>query len=254
MKFRTITVLLAASALTVGLAVSTAGPASAACGPVGCQCATGTCIWAGYGLAARGASFSSVSGEFAVPAIKGSDGEVAIWVGLGGRAYVGDPLEQTGVVGMIVNGKPVYKGVWEVLYNGSCITSCPPQDQPHYFAQTVKPGNEMAASVTYSVDSAGVGTYWLFLRDVTQGWTENVPVTANGDNGATSNDGAEAILEDVGAGPLPDFGTVLIDNVTIDGGYGWTQQNPIEYTLGTGKVYISPPQPSGDFTVTWEHS
>jgi len=36
--------------------------------------------------------------------------------------------------------------------------------------------------------------------------------------------------------------------------YGWTQQKPIEYTLGTAKVSIAQVSPAGDFTVTWKHS
>jgi hypothetical protein len=117
----------------------------------------------------------------------------------------------------------------------------------------------MQASVTYSSSPAATsGTYWLYLKDVTRNWSENLPVSAIGLNGTTSRNSAECIVEDVGGGPLPDFKTAFPGNVRIYSSpnldYGWTQQNPIEYTLNTGKVRVARISRAGDFTVTWKHS
>ena len=261
MKFRKITVLLAASALSLGLAFSTAGPAAASCGGASdCPCATGTCIWAGWGVTGQdltstgtGKEYTSISGEFTVPAVKGSAGNVAFWYGLGG---VNTALEQTGVAVKIVHGQPVYQGFWELT-----------PSKPVFYTKTVRPGDFMAALVNYSSSPSSTGgTYRMFLRDVTRGWSEDQVIPARSHLGTTSRDAAEAIVENVqtyarkspNPGPLPDFGTIRMDNIAVDNSYGWTQfnygQSLIEWTLGTGKVYISPLQRAGDFTVTWEHS
>ncbi len=261
MKFRKINVLLAASALSLGLLGASASPASAACGPHYCACNTGTCIWAGWGISgsllslAVKNSYTSISGEFTVPTVTGAAGQVGFWYGLGG-AY-SDPLEQTGVAVTIVHGQPVYQGFWEVVNSGD--------KGAVFYTKTVRPGDFMAALVNYSSSPSSTGgTYRLFLRDATRGWSEDKVIPARSHLGTTSMDSAEAIVEDVGDtpsydAPLPDFGTIRMDNIAVNNSYDWTQpnllnQSPTEYTLGTGKVYISPLQRAGDFTVTWEHS
>ena len=40
---------------------------------------------------------------------------------------------------------------------------------PVNFSNTVRPGDSMSASVTFS----GTSTYTLVLKDTTQGWTQN---------------------------------------------------------------------------------
>lgn len=210
---------------------------------------TGTCIWAGWGKI--DGDYTSVSGDFRVPVITGGQGEMAIWYGLGG---INGGLVQTGVSATTVaNNSPVYQAWWEVIYNDAIFG---PYDLPHVIAHPVAPGDLMEASVTWQPSPGPYGTYQMFLRDVTESWSETVP--ASGDSaGALSHSSAEAILENVnaydGTAPLPDFGTADLGNVRIDNSYGWVSQSPFEFTLGTGKVYISPLDGSGDFTVTWQH-
>jgi hypothetical protein len=261
MKFSRTTAVLAAGVLSAGLSVpAMIGPASAA---ANAKCGNGQCIWAGWGTSVV-QNYTGITGDFQVPKVTGkTNGTVAVWDGLGGTACW-DPLEQTGVSASIVKGKPVYRAWWEVIYynfdvHSYCWNKTEAADAPHYFKQTIKPGDWMEASVTYSSSpTATGGTYWLYLKDVDRGWSENVPVTAKGINGTTSRDSAESIVEDVGAGPLPNFGTADPGNIRVypssNLDYGWTQQRPIEYTLGTGKVYIAPISPAGDFTVQWKHS
>jgi Peptidase A4 family len=252
--------VLTAGVLCLGLSVpatvATASTAKAKCG-------NGDCIWAGWGTSVA-QKYTGITGDFQVPTVRGkTNGTVAVWDGLGGTAC-SDPLEQTGVSASIVKGKPVYRAWWEVIYykfdvHSYCWNKSEAADAPHFFKQTVKPGDWMDASVTYSSSPVATGgTYWLYLKDVDRGWSENVPVTAKGINGTTSRDSAESIVEDVGAGPLPNFGTADPGNIRVypssNLDYGWTQQKPVEYTLGTGKVNIAPISPAGDFTVSWKHS
>jgi hypothetical protein len=220
--------------------------------------------WAGWGTSVK-REYTGITGDFQVPTVTGKKGWVAIWDGLGGT-LCNDGLEQTGISAKIVKGKPVYQAWWEVIYyspikhrGGGCWNKQQAADNPHYFKQHIKPGDWIQVSVTYSSSPASTsGTYWLYLKDVTRGWSENVPVTARGLNGITSRDSAECIVEDVGAGPLPDFRTAYPGNVRVypspNQNYGWTQQNPTEYTLVGGKVYVAPISPVGDFTVKWKHS
>jgi hypothetical protein len=230
------------------------------------KCGNGQCIWSGWGTSVV-KNYTGITGDFQVPTVKGSkNGTVAIWDGLGGTDC-NDPLEQTGISASIVNGKAVYRAWWEVIYfnlnpnlKSFCWNKQEAVDNPHYFKQTIRPGDWIRVSVTYSSSPAATGgTYWLRLEDVTRGWSENVPVTAQGINGSTSRDSAEAIVEDFNGGPLPDFGTARPGNIRVyptpNLDYGWTQQNPTEYhAFSPDKVYVAPISSAGDFTVTWKHS
>lgn len=268
-----VAVLVAAALLVPAGAASTASaaPASPAVpasggpelcgGPYGSSSGwalTGTCIYAGWGLPTG--NYTSITGDFQVPLITGSDGSFAyIWYGLGGGTLSG-ALEQVGVATYISAGKPIYKGFWEVVYckKGLLLGGCDnsePSSGLHELQQTVQPGDWMDASVTYSGNDA----FLLYLKDVSRGWYVQVPVTSSDENGKTSNWGAEAVVEDPynpapDPAPLADFDVANIGNIRIDNSYAWVHDNPTEDTLGTGKVYISPLDSGGDFTVTWEHS
>ena len=76
---------------------------------------------------------------------------------------------------------------------------------PVYYTNTVKPGDAMSASVTFS----GTDTYTLVLKDSTQGWTKTRASTRAGFDRSS----AEVITEAPCSGsggilPLADFGTV----------------------------------------------
>lgn len=217
-------------------------------------------VWSGWATSVV-QDYTGITGDFQVPKVSGStNGTVAVWLGLGGttgNCNPPDPLLQTGVRATISNGRATYKAWWEV------VSTCKqlPSDNPHYFQQAIAPGDWMDASVTYSSSPAGTnGTFWLYLKDVDKGWSENVPVSAAAKTGyASGRDSAEAIVEDYMRGPLPDFGTADPGNIRVypspNQDYGWTQQNPIEYhAWNPDKVYVAPISPAGDFTVTWKHS
>jgi hypothetical protein len=219
--------------------------------------------WSGWGTCAP-REYTGITGDFQVPTVTGKTGWVVIWDGLGGTPC-NQGLEQAGVSAEIVKGRAVYKAWWEVVYykfdtSSRCFNDMTQAaSKPHFFSQTVKPGDRIQVSVTYSSSPAATsGTYWLYLKDVTRGWSENVPVAASGHNGITSRESAECIVEDVGAGPLPDFKTVYPGNVRIypspNLDYGWTQQGPVEYALTGGKVSVARISGAGDFSVTWKQS
>lgn len=223
-------------------------------------------IWSGWGTSVV-QNYTGITGDFQVPTVTGKTGEVAIWDGLGGRGC-DDALEQTGIEAQIVKGQAVYKAWWEVIYNnpisqprgGGCRQKSQAANKPHFFKETVKAGDKIRVSVTYSSSPAATdGTYWLYLKDITRGWSEKVPVTAKGLTGSTSRDNAEGIVEDFNAGPLPDFGTAHLSNVRVypspNKNYGWTQQNPTLFNAwNPDKVNVSRISPAGDFKVTWNHS
>jgi hypothetical protein len=219
------------------------------------KCGNGQCIWSGWGTSVV-QDYTGITGDFKVPTVKGKKGIVGIWLGLGGDSTCPDPLEQIGISAEIVKGKAVYRAWWENISTCQNLKS----DQPHYFKQAIKPGDSIHAAVTYSSPPTGTnGTFWLYLKDVTRGWSEKVPVSAPEKSGSESGrQSAEAIVEDFERGPLPDFGTVGLRNIRIypspKKDYGWTQQNPIEYhAWNLDKVNVAPVSSTGDFNVTWEH-
>jgi len=263
MKFPRITAVVTAGLVSVGLGVPAMAGAASTASAAKTTCGNGQCVWEGWGTSIY-QNYTGISGDFQVPKVTGKkNGSVAVWYGLGGT-HCWEPLEQTGVSASIVNGKPVYQAWWEVIYyNFNVHSYCWNKDEaanaPHFLKQTIKPGDWMDASVTYSSSPAATGgTYWLYLKDVDRGWSVNVPVTATGINGTTSRDSAEAIVEDVKQTPLPNFGTADPGNIRVypspNLDYGWTQQNPVHYVLGTGKVSTSAISGAGDFTVSWKHS
>lgn len=108
--------------------------------------------WSGY--ADTGSSVSAVSGTWTVPKLScPSRGTtyVAIWVGIDG--YSSSTVEQTGILGLCSGGKPSYSA-WYEFYPASSVTIS---------GFTVKPGDTVSASVTYS------STTSLFTTTITDG-------------------------------------------------------------------------------------
>jgi hypothetical protein len=179
-----------------------AGPAGAAAGHTNGAGATRTNDhWSGY--SAHSDTYSSVSASWTEPSVDCSTGgEVVFWVGLDGDGN--DNVEQTGTHVLCRNGRAVHTGWWETFPCYNIID----------YGHTVRAGDKIDATVTDN----GNGTYRLYLRDETQGWTEQPNKRACSGAGDVS---AEVITEtpEYANGPsaLADFGTVTYTNVTIDG-------------------------------------
>ena len=178
------------------------GPSGAAAGHSDGTAATRTNDhWSGY--SAHSDTYSSVSASWTEPSVDcRTGGEVVFWVGLDGDGN--DNVEQTGTHVLCRNGRAIHTGWWETY---------PCYDIVDY-GHTVRAGDRIDATVTDNGD----GSYRLYLRDETQGWTEQPNKWACDGAGDVS---AEVITETPeysnGPSPLADFGTVTYTDVTIDG-------------------------------------
>lgn len=156
--------------------------------------------WSGY--AVHGGTYRSVSASWTEPAghCGAGNGYSSFWVGLDG--YDSGTVEQTGTDTDCHGGSPRYYGWYEMFPKGSVN-----------LPGTVKPGDEITASVTYG----GGGAYTLKLTDSTQGWT----ATESKSLASARRSSAEVIIEApssrAGELPLADFGTVSFTGSTVDG-------------------------------------
>jgi hypothetical protein len=112
-----------------------------------------------YGYYVTGGTYTSSTADWTMPTLKcGTSGtSLALWTGLDG--FTSDSVEQVGAEAYCAGKTAEYFGWYELYPVGSEVT----------FSQTLKPGDSLQASVTYS-DSE----FTLTLRDVTQGWTGTV--------------------------------------------------------------------------------
>jgi Peptidase A4 family len=204
--------------------------------------------WSGYAVTGSDGAFTSVSASWTQPTATctssgskrgrgGSDKYAAFWVGLDG--YSSDSVEQTGSDSDCDGTTPDYYG-WYEMY---------PAD-PVYYTNTVKPGDSMSASVTFS----GTETYTLVLKDATQGWTETVTKNETGLDRSSAEVITEAPSSSSGVLPLADFGTVNYTAATANGTSMGTQ-SPTEIIMvdnsGAKKDSTSSMSSAGAFSNTW---
>ncbi len=209
--------------------------------------------WSGYAVTGSDGAFSSVSASWTQPTATctssgggrgrgGSDTYAAFWVGLDG--YSSDSVEQTGTLIECVGTTAYYYG-WYEMYPSALVT----------YSNTVKPGDSISASVTFS----GTDAYTLTLTDSTQGWTESKVIDESG----LDRSSAEVITEApccTGSGgilPLADFGTVNYTAAT-DNGTSMGSQSPTEIIIvssgGEQEDSTSSITSSGSFSNTWIRS
>jgi hypothetical protein len=201
--------------------------------------------WSGYAVTGADGAFNSVSATWTEPTATcsgRSDKYAAFWVGLDG--YSSDSVEQTGTDSDCDGSTPDYYG-WYEMY---------PAD-PVYFTNTVKPGDSLSASVTFS----GTETYTLTLTDSTQDWTQTETINETG----LDRSSAEVITEapcctnSGGILPLSDFGTVTYGSSTANG-TSLGSQSPTEIIMvdnsGRDKDSTSAINSSGGFSNTWIRS
>ncbi len=207
--------------------------------------------WSGYAVTGSDGAFTSVSASWTQPTATctsssgggrrggrgSSDKYAAFWVGLDG--YSSDSVEQTGSDSDCDGTTPDYYG-WYEMY---------PAD-PVYFTNTVKPGDAMSASVTFS----GTETYTLVLTDATQGWTETITKNETGLDRSSAEVITEAPSSSSGVLPLADFGTVNYTAATANGSSMGTQ-SPTEIIMvdnsGAEKDTTSSMSSAGAFSNTW---
>ncbi len=124
---------------------------------------------------------------------------------------------------------------------------------PVYFTNTVKPGDSISASVTFS----GTDTYTLVLTDHTQDWTQTITKNQSGLDRSSAEVITEAPSSSSGVLPLADFGTVNY-TASTDNGSSMGTQSPTAIVMvdnsGQDKDSTSSMSSSGAFSNTWIRS
>jgi hypothetical protein len=206
--------------------------------------------WSGYAVTGANGAFSSVSVSWTQPTAtctggrhgRGSDTYAAFWAGLDG--YSSDSVEQTGTLIECVGSSAYYYG-WYEMYPAALTT----------YSNTVRPGDAMSASVTFS----GSDTYTLTLKDATQGWTETTVQSESGLDRSSAEVITEAPCCTASGGilPLADFGTVSY-TASTDNGSSMGTQSPTEIIMvdssGNQEDSTSSISSSGAFSNTWIRS
>jgi hypothetical protein len=160
--------------------------------------------WSAY--AVTGTSFTSVKGSWIVPTATCSSGEqyAAFWVGIDG--YTSSTVEQTGTDSDCVGSRPSYYAWYEFYPNPSFEIS----------SLSIKPGDRMLASVTYSGSQ-----FTATITDETTGKSFSKSSSVRGAQRTSAEWIAEApcCTSRGGILPLADFGTVLFgeDSTGISG-------------------------------------
>jgi hypothetical protein len=200
--------------------------------------------WSGYAATGANGAFSSVSASWTQPTAtctsRRSAQYASFWVGLDG--YSSDSVEQTGSDSDCNGRTPEYYG-WYEMYPAN----------PVNFSNTVKPGDAMSASVTFS----GTETYTLVLHDATQNWTQTIVKNQSGLDRSSAEVITEAPSSSSGVLPLADFGTINYSTSSANGSSLGTQ-SPVEIIMidnsGNQKDSTSSISSGGGFSNTWIRS
>jgi hypothetical protein len=117
-----------------------------------------------------------------------------------------------------------------------------------YFTETVKPGDQITASVSVSGT-----TFTLAESDPTQGWTKTFTET-----GSDQLSSAEAIVEDLGSRipPVADFGAVTFTGLTVNGAQmaNAGTVNPTDIARKGVPLTSNSPLTGATYTISWLHS
>jgi Peptidase A4 family len=200
--------------------------------------------WSGYAATGANGAFTSASASWTEPTghctSRRADQYSSFWVGLDG--YSSDSVEQTGTDVDCDGTSPQYYG-WYEMY---------PAD-PVNFPNTVRPGDSLSASVTFS----GTETYTLVLTDSTQGWTQKITKNQSGLDRSSAEVITEAPSSESGVLPLADFGTVNY-SVSDANGSSLASHSPTEIIMidnsGNDKDSTSSISSGGAFSNTWIRS
>jgi len=199
--------------------------------------------WSGYAATGANGAFHSVSASWTQPTATCSSRTsryASFWVGLDG--FSSNSVEQTGTDSDCSRGTPTYYG-WYEMYPAF----------PVNFSNTVRPGDAMSASVTFS----GTSTFTLVLHDATQGWTQNIVKNQSGLARSSAEVITEAPSSNSGVLPLADFHTINYSTSSANGSSLGTQ-NPTEIIMvdssGAQKDSTSSISSGGAFSNTWIRS
>ena len=200
--------------------------------------------WSGYAATGGNGAFSSVSASWTEPTGTCTSRRGAqyssFWVGLDG--YSSSSVEQTGTDVDCSGRTPEYYG-WYEMYPA----------YPVNFPNTVRPGDHMSGSVTFS----GSSTYTLVLKDSTQGWTQTVVKNQSGLARSSAEVIVEAPSSSSGVLPLADFGTVSLSS-SMANGSALGNFSPTEIIMvdssGADKDRVSTLSGGENFSATWLRS
>jgi hypothetical protein len=169
-----------------------------------------------------------------------TDQYAAFWVGLDG--YSSGSVEQTGTDSDCVGTTADYYG-WYEMYPAA----------PVYFSNTVRAGDHISASVTFS----GTQTYTLVLKDTTRGWTQTITKNEAGLARSSAEVITEAPSSSSGVLPLADFGTIGYTGSTTNG-TSLASHSPTEIVMvdsgGNAEDSTSAISSAGAFSNTWLRS
>jgi hypothetical protein len=198
--------------------------------------------WSGYAATGGNGAFSSVSAAWTEPTAtcSGRAKYSSFWAGLDG--FTSGSVEQTGADADCSGSSPVYYG-WYEMYPAN----------PVNFSNTVRPGDSMTASVTFS----GTQTYTLVLKDTTRGWTQTITKNQSGLARSSAEVITEAPSSQSGVLPLANFGTVRYSSSSANGA-SLGGQSPTEIIMinnsGADKDSTSSISSAGAFSNTWLRS
>jgi len=200
--------------------------------------------WSGYAVTGANGAYNSVSASWTEPTAtctsRRSHQYSSFWVGLDG--YSSNSVEQTGTDADCSGRTAQYYG-WYEMYPA----------YPVNFSNTVRPGDSLSASVTFS----GTETYTLVLKDSTQGWTQTITQNETGLARSSAEVITEAPSSNTGVLPLADFVTVTY-SVSAANGTSLGTQNPTGIVMinnsGQDKDSTSAINGSGGFSNTWLRS
>ena len=124
--------------------------------------------WSGYVAAANmtdppADSVSAVYGSWIVPTITGpltGTADSSTWVGIDG--WGNNTVEQTGTQQVIDNGVVAYRAWWEMWSSGD------KQPQQTIQSMTVRPGDQITASVQFMTSGANAGQFCLSIDDTSR--------------------------------------------------------------------------------------
>ena len=194
--------------------------------------------WSGYAVTSGNGSFTSVSSSWVEPmgTCRSGNQYSSFWVGLDG--YSSSSVEQTGSEVDCSGRTPQYYS-WYEMYPA----------YPVNFSSTVRPGDHLTGSVTYT----GGSKFTLELSDTTEGWSHTVTKRLSG----AARSSAEVIVEAPriagGYAPLADFGRVGFSGSTANG-LTLSNFDPVGVNMvsvnGVAEDSISSLH-GGSFTATW---
>jgi hypothetical protein len=198
---------------------------------------TSSTNWAGY--AANGSTYTSVSTTFTQPSVNCSkgDGFSSFWVGLDG--FSSNSVEQTGTEADCSGGVASYSAWYEMF-----------PAFPVNYSNTVRPGDTITATVTYS----GSNKFVLKLSDSTQGWSHSTTKTLRNAARSSAEIIAEAPSDSNGPLPLDDFGKATFKSIKVNGAsLGSTASTSINMVDSAGATQATTSSLSGgnSFSVTW---